>query len=118
MEKIHITKGSDNIFEDLGFAAEVAQNLLIRANLMISIIEWYRGSQMTQVAAAKVLGITQPRLNLILKAEVESFSLDALVNIAAKAGLTVQLLIKPAKLKTAPTATKRAAAMKRPPKAA
>ena len=118
MEKIHITKGSDNIFEDLGFAAEVAQNLLIRANLMISIIEWYRGSQMTQVAAAKVLGITQPRLNLILKAEVESFSLDALVNIAAKAGLTVQLLVKPAKLKTAPTTTKRAAVMKRPPKAA
>jgi len=118
MEKIHITKGSDNIFEDLGFAAEVAQNLLIRANLMISIIEWYRGSQMTQVAAAKVLGITQPRLNLILKAEVESFSLDELVNVAAKAGLTIQLLVKPAKLKTPPTTTKRSAAMKRTPKAA
>jgi len=96
----HVTKGKSNIYEDLGFASEVAQNMLIRTDLMISIIHWFQQSQMTQVAAAKVLGITQPRLNLILKSDIEAFSLDALVNIASSAGLSVQLSIKASKPKT------------------
>ena len=89
-----ITKGSGNIYQDLGFSAEVAQNMLIRTDLMISIIHWYKQSQMTQATAAKQLGISQPRLNLILKSDVEAFSLDALVNIAVNAGLIIKLSIK------------------------
>ena len=96
----HVTKGKSNIYEDLGFAPEVAQNMLIRTYLMISIIHWFQQSQMTQVAAAKVLGITQPHLNLILKSDIEAFSLDALVNIASSAGLSVQFSVKAPKTKT------------------
>lgn len=47
-------------------------------------ISWAK-SRMTQAAAARVLGITQPRLNALLKGRIGLFSLDALVNIASRA---------------------------------
>jgi predicted XRE-type DNA-binding protein len=53
-------------------------------------------SGMTQAAAAKVLGLTQPRLNALLKGKIGLFSLDALVNVASKAGLSVRLVVKKA----------------------
>ena len=51
---------------------------------------------MTQAAAAKALGLTQPRLNALLKGRIGLFSLDALVNIASRAGLNVRLIVKKA----------------------
>jgi predicted XRE-type DNA-binding protein len=51
---------------------------------------------MTQAAAARALGITQPRLNALLKGKIGLFSLDALVNIAHRAGLEVRLVIRQA----------------------
>ena len=56
----------------------------------------YRGSGMTQAEAARVLGLTQPRLNALLKGRIGLFSLDALVDIAARAGLDVRLVVKKA----------------------
>ncbi len=47
--------------------------------------------ELTQAAAAKRLGITQPRLNDLLRGRIDRFSLDALVDLAAKAGLSVQV---------------------------
>ncbi len=44
-----------------------------------------------QVEAAEMLGLTQPRLNALLKGRVELFSLDALAQIAMRAGLTVRV---------------------------
>ena len=61
-----------------------------------ALIEWYRKSGLTQAAAAKALGVTQPRLNALLKGKIGLFSLDALVNIASRAGLNVRLVVKKA----------------------
>jgi plasmid maintenance system antidote protein VapI len=46
-------------------------------------------------AAAKVLGVTQPRLNQLLEGKIDIFSLDALVNMATSAGMRVGLVIRP-----------------------
>jgi predicted XRE-type DNA-binding protein len=51
---------------------------------------------MTQADAARALGLTQPRLNALLKGRIHLFSLDALVNIASHAGLSVRLIVKKA----------------------
>jgi predicted XRE-type DNA-binding protein len=48
---------------------------------------------MTQARAAASLGLTQPRLNALLKGKINQFSLDALVNAATRAGLQVDLLV-------------------------
>lgn len=63
---------------------------------------------MTQVAAAKTLGITQTRLNQLLKGKIAIFSLDALITIATRAGMRVGLTIRPVpsvKVRNTTTAT-------------
>lgn len=50
-------------------------------------------SGITQKEAARLLGITQPRLSLLLKRKIELFSLDALVNRVARAGMQVKLTV-------------------------
>ena len=93
-EKLKYTRGSDNIFLDLGFEKTEAENLKLRADLMIGIVRFYRRAGLTQAEAAKALGITQPRLNALLKGKIRQFSLDALANVASRAG--VKLVVKKA----------------------
>jgi len=96
-----MTVSSGNVFADLGFGQEEAQNLLLRSQTMTALVVWYQASGLTQAQAAKTLGITQPRLNQALKGKINEFSLDALVNMATRAGLRVGLTIRPSpKVKT------------------
>ena len=95
-EKLKYTRGSGNIFIDLGFDKAEAENLKLRSDLMIRIVQFYRKSGMKQADAAKTLGLTQPRLNALLKGKIRQFSLDALVNIASNAGMNVRLVVKKA----------------------
>lgn len=99
-----------NVFTDLGFDAEEAANLALRSELMLRIEQWYGASGLTQAVAAKTLGVTQPRMNLLLKGKIGEFSLDALVNIAARAGMRVGLTIRPATQRGHPTMDDRVAA--------
>jgi len=94
--KLRRTRGSGNVFRDLGFGKAEAENLKLRAELMLRIDEAYRRSGLTQADAARKLGLTQPRLNALLKGRIGQFSLDALVNVAARAGLDVRLVVKKA----------------------
>jgi predicted XRE-type DNA-binding protein len=95
-EKLKRVRGSGNVFRDLGFDKAEADNLKLRSELMMRIEDFYRKSGMTQAQAAKVLGLTQPRLNALLKGRIGLFSLDALVNIASRAGLDARLVVKKA----------------------
>jgi predicted XRE-type DNA-binding protein len=95
-EKLKMERGSGNIFLDVGFNKVEAENLKLRSALMMRIEDWVKASGLTQAAAAKVLGLTQPRLNAMLKGRIDLFSLDALVNVASKAGLSVRLVVKKA----------------------
>lgn len=92
-----IARGSGNVFRDLGFPETEARNLALRSELMIRIEEFVEGSGLTQARAAQRLGLTHPRLNALLRGKIDLFSLDALVQIATRAGLTVELRVKPAK---------------------
>ena len=94
--KLRMVVGSDNVFRDLGFAENEAQNLLLRADLMIAIQRHINRSALLQTEAAKKLGITQPRLSDLFRHRTARFSLDALVNIATRAGLSVRLLVRKA----------------------
>ena len=92
--KLKMTVGSDNVFRDIGFPEGEAENLLLRSELMSQVREVARGY--TQQEAAKTLGITQPRLNDLLRGRINNFSIDALISLARKAGLSVELKIKKA----------------------
>jgi predicted XRE-type DNA-binding protein len=86
-------RGSGNVFRDVGFAEDEARNLALRSELMIRISEFVKASGLTQAALAARLGVTQPRLNAVLRGKIEEFSLDALVNVATRAGLHVALKV-------------------------
>ena len=95
-EKLKMTRGSGNVFFDLGFGKAEAENLKLRSMLIMRIDDYFRTSGMTQAEAARKLGLTQPRLNALLKGKLHQFSLDALVNIASHAGMNVRLVVKKA----------------------
>jgi CRP/FNR family transcriptional regulator, cyclic AMP receptor protein len=78
-------------------------SLAIRALFMLRIGELAASTGLTQAEAAARLGLTQPRLNALLKGRVEQFSLDALMNVAARAGLHVQLALADTPVREAPS---------------
>jgi predicted XRE-type DNA-binding protein len=88
--------GTENIFRDIGFDDAEAENLKLRSTLMQRVEKFVKQSNMTQSEAASVLGVTQPRLNQLLKGKIQLFSLDALVNMLANAGMRVTLTVKKA----------------------
>ena len=93
-EKLKRTRGSGNVFADVGFAPDEAENLLLRAQLMSRIRDVVHGT--TQREAAKQFGVSQPRLNDLVRGKISKFSLDALVNMLAHACMRVELRVKKA----------------------
>jgi predicted XRE-type DNA-binding protein len=89
-----VIKGSSNVFEDLGFKRGEAANLKIRADLMLDLRRHIQKSGWTQAQAAKFFGETQPRISNLLKGEISRFSVDKLIVMLARAGITVQVATK------------------------
>ena len=80
-----------DVWDALSDTPEEAENMKIRSDLMIAISDCLEKFDGTQAAKAKKLGITQPRLNDLLKGRISKFSLDALVTIAINAGLKISV---------------------------
>ena len=75
-----------SVWEALADTPEQAANLRTRAELMQQIAAIVKESGWTQTEAAHRCGVTQPRMNDLLRGRVSRFSLDALVNIATAIG--------------------------------
>ena len=93
-KELKMTSGSGNVFQDVGFPPAEAENLMLRAQLMSRVRDAARGA--SQREACKRFGITQPRLNDELPGRLDKFSLAALVNMLAQAGMRVELRVKKA----------------------
>jgi predicted XRE-type DNA-binding protein len=91
---IRIRRGSGNVFQDLGFPPAEAAHLLIRSDLMISLNQLLDERGLTQTRAAKLLGVTQPRISALRRGRVDLFSIDALVDMLARLDVTVTLRTK------------------------
>ena len=87
---IKITKGSANVFRDLGFSSVEAEHLRVRADLMLALEKLIARRQLTQAQAAKLLGVSQPRVNDLVRGRLHRFSIDALVDMLARAGIRVR----------------------------
>ena len=84
--KEKVTRSSGNVFVDMGFPAEEAAVLAMRADLMAKLRLQIERSGWTQMDASKQLGIAQSRVSDLMRGKWEKFSLDMLVTIAARAG--------------------------------
>ena len=83
----------DSVWDALEASPTAAANMKARAELMIALRETIDAWKLSQVTAAKRLGLTQPRLNDLLRGRITKFSLDALMKLAGRAGLSVRVQI-------------------------
>lgn len=90
-EPFKVVLGSDNVFEDLGFEAEEAINLKVRADLMLDLCSYIQKQGWTQKEAAEFLGETQPRISNLMNGEIGRFSVDKLMNMLKKVGMEVKV---------------------------
>lgn len=80
-----------NVWDAIADTPEEAANLTARSELMIAITALIQSKGWTQAEAAKQCGVTQPRINDLMRGRVSKFSLDALVNLAASLGQRVRV---------------------------
>ena len=87
------TRISQNVFRDLGFPSEEAENLRIRAALMVELTEHIRRSGLTQKEAASTLGVTQPRISDLMRGRINVFSIDTLIAMLFRAGVKTTIRV-------------------------
>ena len=85
-----------SVWDAIADTPEQAANLRARADLMRQIAALVKKKKWTQVEAASHCGVTQPRMNDLLRGRVSRFSLDALVNISTALGCRVRVGIEAA----------------------
>ena len=86
----------ENVWDALADSPEEAAMLRMRSDVMMALADTVKSWKVTQATAARRLGITQPRLNDLLRGKIGKFSLDTLLILAKRAELRVQLEIRPA----------------------
>jgi len=86
-----ITESSGNVFSDLGFEPAEASILQMRAELMSDLRLYIQSNGMTQVEAARQLGIAQSRVSDLMRGKWEKFSLEMLISLEARVGRKVRL---------------------------
>lgn len=80
----HVTKG--NVFRDLGFDREEAEDLAMRTYLMAELRKFIKKHHMTQAKAAEFFGIPRPKISYIQNGKIDKLSIDYLVRLLAKTG--------------------------------
>ncbi|MGB7264393.1 MAG: XRE family transcriptional regulator [Terracidiphilus sp.] len=86
----------ENVWDALADTPEEAANLTLRSDLMMKIEAIVKKNGWTQAEAAKRCGVSQPRINDLLRGRISRFSLDALVNIASALGRKVKVRLEAA----------------------
>ena len=89
---MRIEQSSGNVFRDLGFSDDEAENLRIRADLMISLTELIEDRGLTR--AQELLGVTQPRVSDLMRGKIQLFSVDSLIEMLGHAGAQVSVVVK------------------------
>lgn len=82
-----------SVWDAIEDTSEAAENMKLRSVLMIALKAHIARAGLSQSQAAKVFGVTQPRVSDLMRGKINLFGLDALVNMAAAAGLHIDLRI-------------------------
>lgn len=89
-----IIESCGNVFKDLGFDDSEAENLKTRSTLMIELKRTIQEKNLTQADAAKWMGVHQSLISDLVRGKINRFTVDKLINMAAKAGLKVVINIE------------------------
>ena len=89
-----VRRSSGNIFRDLGFSRQEAEHLKIRSDLMIRLTRLIEARRLTQAQAARLLGVTQPRISDLVRGKIDRFSVDSLIEMLGRAGARITILVR------------------------
>lgn len=95
--KLKVTPSTGNVFRDLGFSAEESEHLRVRADLLLQLQKALATRELTQVQAAKLLHVSQPRVSDLLRGRIDLFSTDSLIDMLARLGVRVRVVLTPAR---------------------
>ena len=115
-----------NVWDAIEDTPAQAENMRLRASLMLALRDHIEREGLTQSQAAKRLAVTQPRISDLMRGKIDLFAIDTLVNMLASAGLDVELRIgtapvrrkqvaRPARRSTSSTTTRAARRSGAPP---
>ena len=93
MDNSTITNSTGNVFEDLGFSD--AEEMSLKAELSRKISSIIQHKHLSQVQAASLLGIDQPKISALMKGKLSGFSVERLFRFLTILGRDIQILIKP-----------------------
>jgi predicted XRE-type DNA-binding protein len=82
-----------SVWDAIEDTPEQAENMKLRSALMIALKDYIAEQKLTQGQAAKLLGVTQPRVSDLMRGKIELFGLDALVKMLAAAGLQLEVRV-------------------------
>lgn len=82
-----------SVWDAIEDTPEEAENMKLRSMLMMALKNHIARTKMSQAQAAKLFGVTQPRVSDLLRGKINLFGLDALVNMAAAAGLHIEMRV-------------------------
>ncbi|PQQ24519.1 transcriptional regulator [Photorhabdus luminescens] len=80
----------ESVWDAIRDTPEQAENMKIRAQLTNTLNAWIAKREFTQAEAAKVLGITQPRVSELARGKIQLFSVDKLIAMMAHAGVYIR----------------------------
>ena len=83
-----------NVWDALANTPAEAENLRLRSQLMMALEQYIGRAKITQEEAATRLGVSRPRVSDLVRGHIDKFTIDKLVNMAARVGLTTKLTIK------------------------
>ena len=82
-----------SVWDAIEDTPEEAENMKVRSTLMMALKNHLTRTGMNQAEAAKLFGVTQPRVSDLMRGKINLFGLDALVNMAAAAGLHIEIKV-------------------------
>ncbi|TAL91334.1 MAG: XRE family transcriptional regulator [Rhodanobacter sp.] len=85
-----------SVWEAIEDTPSEVENMKLRSELMIALKAHITRTEMSQAEAAKLFGVTQPRVSDLMRGKINLFGIDALVNMAAAAGLRVEMHVREA----------------------
>src|SRR5260370_37613877 len=88
-----VTEGSGNVFADLGLPNPEQE--LLKAQLTLQIYTILKGSGMTQVEIAKILGVQQPQVSLLMRNRAGTFSVGRLMEFLTALRQDVEITVRP-----------------------
>ena len=82
-----------NVYADLGFAD--AAEMLAKARIVAQIGRIIQDRKLTQVQAADLLGIDQPKVSALLRGHFKGYSQERLIGFLTKLGMDVEIVVRP-----------------------